>query len=289
MNRPKPKNLFIFFIYNRPKILQACLESFFANDFPKDSYIIFIDDAASSECKNIYLPYIQGAGENALWKKYPMSELVLHWDNRGYSYSFFEALNLCILLNPENVFFVETDYVFTKGFYENCVKVLDSSKAIAINGFSHPDLYNRDKCIKYYGQSVTEQHGEDVPNRSNLYKPFDIENIKVQYGTHSCCTLFLQWSKLISKVDIEDLYRLFDRVTERKTGFNPITPNDGLLTGGISLLWAKANNFTSETQESAFIDIIDPPIAAHIHGGGINGGYLPEGATDCLPPNWKKV
>lgn len=287
-------NLFIFFVYDRPTVLKKCLETFFAGiknqDFTKGSRskFIFLLDGPNYTTEEVFLNFI---ADNGIEEKYEIE--IINTENRGYSYRFFEALNLAILYNPSLLGFIETDYVYSENFMDTIFNAFWlAPKAIAVTGFSHPDFYNKDKSGTWFGQSVTEQYGEDIPNRDNIYKPFKIENLELQYATHSCCTFFIQWSRFLDKAketgNLDNLYRIFDEVCERQGNFKPITPNDGMLTGGISLLWARMNGYNKDTKESAFIDVISPCTAMHCEGAGINGNYLPEGVSNCVPPKWNK-
>ena len=274
-------HLFIFFTYNRPVVLRRSLESFFRDKYPEDSEFLIINDGFDSDVLKII---------NECREKFG-AKIIQHDKNYGYSYSFYEALNLTIKLSPEFVFFIETDYVFRKGFYDDCLKALKNTQAVGIPGSSHPDFYKPEAYFKWYGDVTKEQFGQDIPNRKNLYKHFQHEDITVQYGTHACCCFMLNWKKFIEKVRAEKylsgLFTLMDRACEKYAFFGVKTPNDGMITGGISLLWATMNGYNEESDGAAFIDIVNPPIAIHIAGGGINATYLPENETSIIPPFWE--
>lgn len=285
-------HLFIFFCHDRDKVLAQCLNSFgnsFDWNFPKNTKLLFYLDYPTEKVATIVQSFLKKI--NSLGREDITVGAIGSWHNNyGYSYHFYEAYLHTKRVNPKYVFFIETDYVFRKNFYDDCIYVLNDTLSIGVPGTSHPDFLNKEKCIKMFSEVMNKQFGEDVTNRHAIYNPFFVEGgeriSRVQYGTHSCCCFMLAWQKLLRIVDVSDLDELLARGTEKATGFVPITPNDGMITGGISLLFDKSTKSTKHPGVSAFIDIVSAPIAIHIAGQGINSKYAPENVAPEPPVYW---
>lgn len=280
--------LFVIFTHNRPAVMKESLRTIFENTSIKPSNVLILDDGSQQETKDYLYDFCKKGGYNFYSGAKPY----------GYCRNFRLALKHIEEINPDYVFFMESDYYFRKNYLEECFAVNDLDRSVGVTGFSHPDFVISDKTNRWYGEVVTEQFGEDIKNRDKIYKVFTAKteagDIDIQYGTHSCGTFF--WNRkrflelLIAAGDglLGDFETILDRATEY--GEKGRVINDGMITGGISLFWSKAietlYGATEDSPHSAFIDIFNPSIALHVAGGGVNGSDAAEGQTSVRPINW---
>jgi hypothetical protein len=281
------KLLNIVFTYNRPVIQYYFWDSLNECTKIRADHTVIIDDCSEPNVKN-YLYNL------ACDKNY---DLILNGTNKGYCHNWLTAYSLVKRFNPDYVFFLESDYVFRQGFMEECFAVFNSLPDLwAINGFSHPDFKDKEKIKEWFSRVTTEQFGNDIKSRDNIYKPFpldtEIGKIECQYSSHSCGTFLLNWKRVKEKIDIDsELTPIIYRACENGE-FGKVI-NDGMISGGFSWLWDNKINIDSDRcNESAFIDICDYSIAAHVSGDGVNAKGTPEGESnvvaDTFPSNYKE-
>lgn len=283
--------LFNIFTYNRFEILKKSLDSILNHGIDPNRVEIHIhDDGSNQEVLNYLMRfclehdcYFHGKHEN-----------------QGYCRNFYQAFRLTKEINPEYVFFIESDYVFRKDFMQTCLGVYDKLDQLwGINGFSHPDFYVYEKCHTWFADATNQEFGRDVPARYRLYKPFVLNAnnhaIKCQFSSHSCGTFLLNWRKLQDSLEEFEEKERFENLvlSSCKDLRRDEVIHDGRLTGGISLLWSDYQAFRQNPllySQAAFVDICDKnfSIAQHFGGGGVNEQHIQEGQTSVLSPSWKE-
>jgi len=294
------KLLYIYFTYNRPKVLADCLRTTLSNTkiFPNEIYIL--DDCSDL---NIQSSLFKFAKENSSIEM-PI-HLILNGCNLGIGRQFESAYNLMRVLNPEFIFMVESDYVFRREYMEDCMAVIESNpNVVAIPLTSHPDFYNKEKTDNFFPKLMIQQFRKDIINREYMYKPFEIDTkrgkILVQGGSNSCGSCFLAYHRF-NKIleDLNDQTR--DVVSEywqwMKIAFtkdeinNKKMANDAIMTCALTWYWyewAKKNSLDL-TKNFPWLDICDASIGQHLCIGGVNGNVpgMVEGQTFVGSPVWK--
>jgi hypothetical protein len=273
--------LYVVFTYNRPQVQYLFWDSLNECTKVRPNHTVVIDDGSEPYVKN-YL-YNLACDNNY--------DLILNGTNKGYCHNWLTAYHLVKQFNPDLVFFLESDYIFRNGFMEECSAVFDALPNLwAINGFSHPDFNDKEKIKEWFSRVTIEQFGSDIKSRDNIYAPFDLETnigkIGCQYSSHSCGTFLLNWRRVKENIDIDtELTPIIYRACENGEFGRVI--NDGMISGGLSWLWDnKINSEGDKNHASAFIDICDYSIAAHVSGDGVNGKGIPEGQTNVLSPTF---
>jgi hypothetical protein len=279
---------FVYFTFNRLNILKESLRSSLFNTLIKPDDIFIFDDCSNQETQQFLRDF---CAQN--------SNLNIHLDinetNLGYAANYKKCFDIIKNNKYEYICFLETDYIWRKNYLEESLAILETEEeSIGICGSSFKEFYEEEKWDTWFKNVTESQFGKDVCNRSLLYSPNVIDTklgkIKIQYGTHSCGTFILNKKRLFDNLTIEQLNRfwqILDLASEIKNNRSVI--NDGMITGGISILWdeflqKKYNG--KEFKKAAFIDIIDHVIGVHVEGGGINGNDNVEGATRYMPPNF---
>jgi hypothetical protein len=281
------KLLNLVFTYNRPHAQYLFWDSLFNCTNVRADHTVVIDDGSDYTVKNYLYNLASDHG----------FDLMLNGTNKGYCYNWLTAYKLLQKLNPEYVFFLESDYVFRKNFLEECFAVFESLPNLwAVNGFSHPDFKDKDRIKEWFGRVTTEQFGSDIKSRDSIYTPFELETsvrkMLVQYSSHSCGTFLLNWKRVQEHVDIaSELTPIINRACE--FGERGKVINDGMISGGLSWLWDnKVNKDGDKNHASAFIDICDYSIGYHMSGDGVNAKGVPEGQSnvhcDTFPQNYKE-
>lgn len=281
------KIAFVYFSYNRKDILIQSLETSLKNTNIKPDQIFIFDDCSNLDTQSALKEFISKNNFNF--------KIEFNDKNIGYAASYKKCFN--ILKNPtfDYIFFLETDYIWRKGYLEECLELLEKEEdSVGVCGSSFKEFYEKDKCQKWFGEVTKEQFGKDVSNRIDLYQPKYIKtknyNIKIQYGTHCCGTFLFNKNRFFNNLNqnqINRFWEIMEKATEVKSNKSVI--NDGMITGGISMLWDEflQKRYNGEKfEKSAFIDIIDYVIGVHVEGGGINGSDNPEGSTRYFPINF---
>jgi hypothetical protein len=281
------KIAFIYFSYNRKDILARSLETSLKNTNIKPNKIYIFDDCSDAETQNMLKDF-------TLKNKYDFT-IQFNEKNIGYAGSYKKCFDILKNNEFDYVFFLETDYIWRKGYLEEALEILEAEEdSVAICGSSFKEFYDKSKCHKWFGEVMVNQFDKDVSNRNYLYNPKYIKtknyNINIQYGTHCCGTFLFNKKRFFNNLDQKQkikFWEIMEKASEVQNNKSVI--NDGMITGGISLLWdeflqKKYNG--KKFDKSAFIDIIDYVIGVHVEGGGINGSDNPEGYTRYFPPNF---
>lgn len=286
---------FYILTYNRPQVLQSCLQTLYGNTSiqPQESWII--DDGSEHNMQAALLSLGQRAGIN----------LMLSTKNYGIGYSFERLYNL-IWQNDDLdlACIIESDYIWRKGWLEDVYEVFEESPhTLAIAGTSHPDMVDRAKTHGTFPNIMKEIFGSDLAARESLYVPFDLETklgkIKVQGVSNSCGCLILNWKRF--KMVMEtltawkaiphgDYKRLMNRAFNKGiTHDTRKNASDGYMSSIISQygeMYLKRMAIDINKNFS-ILDICDYSISQHVCGGGVNGLIVPEGSTFIISPHWK--
>lgn len=277
--------MFLIYTYNRPRVLQACIHSLFANTKIKPDRVIIIDDASEQPIRNGLFDFQLNSPDM------PVDILALG-KNLGYGYTAELGLKLIEFHNPKYCMVVESDYIFRKGWLEEALAVLEASPdSVGLSGYSNPDYYERSKTDEMFPRIMKEDFGEDKAERKYLHVARLMETklgkILVQGTTNCCGTFLLNWETISSLVkDFPGIReKVFDRSCNKQPGGNRRYFGDGPFTHGLSHYWYKKHGY--ETGLFPWLDICDYSIANHINGDGINGKIVGEGKTFVGSPKWK--
>ncbi len=287
---------FYILTYNRPAVLQHCIQTLFGNTTiaPKEAWII--DDGSRTDVQNALVELGQRRQVN----------LMLSTKNYGIGYSFERVYNLIYQNDDLDLAcIIESDYIWRKGWLEDVVATFKASpNTLAIAGTDHPDMYDRAKTHTTFPEIMEEQFAKDLEARELLYKPYDLETergkIKVQGVSNSCGCLILNWKRMKSVIEsLEDENLIGAREYKRRMdrAFNKgIThdtrrnASDGHMSSIISMfgeMYLKKNKISLD-RNFPFLSICDYSISEHVCGGGVNGAIVPEGTTFIHAPTWKQ-
>jgi hypothetical protein len=281
---------FVYFSFNRLSILKESLRTSLSNTNIKPNHIYIFDDHSNEECQN----YLKNFKEK---NKELNITLNINQENIGYAANYRKCFDILKNENFDYIFFLETDYIWRKGYLEECIELLEMEQdSVAVCGSSFKEFYEKEKCITWFANVTKQQFGKDVSNRPALYTSKILKlksyNMTIQYGTHSCGTFLFNKKRFFNNLNEDQKSRFWVIMQEAtKVINNKSVINDGMITGGISILWDEYLNLKhkgNSFEKSAFIDIIDYVIGVHIEGGGINGSDNPEGYTRYFPDKFPK-
>lgn len=286
------KNLYIIYTHNRPAVLQQSIQTLLNSNVQNPDKIIIIDDASDHKIRDgLYNFTKQYAGVTSV-------DFYSFANNAGYGMAAELGFTLAELYNPQYVYFIESDYIFSKNgidivndIFEN---TLYGQYAAGFSGYDNPDFYSKQKTEQDFPNILKSDYGYDNLNREILYKPFDVET---KFGTkqlelvsNSCGTMYFNW-KVINEIkkDFPNEYREWVNRVVNKNGYGKRNLNDGVMSHGISWLWQKwAEKHNIDRNKYAALLNVKPSIANHINGGGINGSNITEGQSVTLSPSWKE-
>jgi hypothetical protein len=291
------KIAFIIVTFNRPNIAQLSFKTLFGNTSIKPDYVTIIDDSSEIEYRKNLFEFCNQNGFN----------FVSHGKNLGIGFSFEKAYStMREYEDVDLVCFIESDYVWRKGWLEDVVSVFESSPyTIAISGCNHPDMYDRVKTHSEFPKLMIDQFGHDLQSREHLYQPFILETptgkIEVQGVSNSCGCQIVNWKRLkeIFSLNIfndpvynstENLYwKFMERAFHKNNTGNRRYASDAHMSGTLSMFAEKHMLYKGIdiSKNFGFLDICDYSISSHICGGGINGMIVPEGSTFVGSPKFK--
>ena len=292
---------FYILTYNRPLVLQYCLQSLYGNTSirPNESWVL--DDGSEPDMQRQLL-------ESCIRSKV---NLMASTRNYGIGYAFERLYNLIWQNDDLDIAcIVESDYVWRKGWLEDVRAVFEASPVtLAIAGTDHPDMYDRAKTHTLFPEIMREQFGKDLEAREHLYKPFELKTqvgkVKVQGVSNSCGCLILHWKRLketIISLESVGLLKPYEYKKRMDRAFNKGITHDtrrnaadghmsGIITmfGEMNMLQTNRNNGATHDLSKDFpmLSICDYSISEHIAGGGVNGGVVPEGQKFMSSPTWK--
>ena len=291
------KIAFIIVTFNRPNIAQLSFKTLFGNTNVKPDHVTIIDDSSELDYRKYLFDFCNQNRFN----------FVSHGKNLGIGFSFEKAYStMREYEDVDLVCFVESDYVWRKGWLEDVTSVFDSSPyTIAIAGCNHPDMYDRVKTHTEFPKLMVDQFGYDLKSRENLYNPFSLQTktgqIEVQGVSNSCgCQIVhLKRLKEIFSLNIfndpvynstENLYwKFMERAFHKNNTGNRRYASDAHMSGTLSMFAEKYMLYKGVdiSKNFGFLDICDYSISSHICGGGINGMIVPEGSTFVGSPKFK--
>jgi len=285
--------------YNRPKILQECLSSLFANTkiIPNECWIV--DDGSVDQIKIDLLNFsIQNS------HAFPIN-LILNAKNYGVSYSFEKIYNLIKQNDDVDIAcIVESDYIWRKGWLEDVVSVFNASEnTITIAGTDHPDMYDKNRTHGFFPQIMNDFFGSDLESRKFLYNPFVLKtnngDIKVQGVSNSCGCLIIhvkRLKKVIKELEengivpINDFWDRMNKAFHKNTNAaTRKTVHDGWMSTTLSKYGELYLKYLNQdiTKTFPMLSICDYSISEHVCGDGLNGKIVPEGQTFVNSPSWK--
>lgn len=283
----------IFLTYNRPNIGAMSISSALKNTDIKPVETVIIDDCSEKQWKSSLFMFAQDNGITFL----------SHGRNMGIGYTFEKAYNLIRQYEDIDVVaIIETDYLWRKGWMEDCLAVFEASPhTIAIAGCNHPDMYLREKTHGTFVDLMKDQFGHDLQAREHLYKPFTLKttrgDIQVQGVSNSCGCQIMHWGRIrqmfydFPKLEGE-YWKWMDRAFHKNGTGNRRYASDAHMSGTLSMFaeywmrWKHDITVSENTSHFGFLDICDHSISTHICGMGINGMIVAEGETFVGSPKW---
>jgi len=216
--------------------------------------------------------------------------------NIGYGRCAQFAFNMVETYNPEYVYFIESDYIFTQNGLDIVSELFDNNEfakeAVGFSGYDNPDFYDKQKTDITFPQIIVNDCGEDNLNRNILFKPFEQETsfgkVQLEFVSNSCGTMYFNWKKIQTlKTYYPDLYKKWVSVVTEAHKERGLL-NDGMMSHGISWIWNKfAISQGIDRNKYAALLNIKPSVANHINGAGINGSIVPEGKTFVGSPSFR--
>lgn len=225
-------------------------------------------------------------------------DLVLKNTPNGYARNYYEAFTMALTESPKIISFIESDYVFRRGFMEEVNALFEAlPDCWVIKGFSHKDYYNRNKVIPWFKDVTTQTFGLPLKSADNLYIPKTAKtkygDIEYMYGSHACGTIFVNWDRVVRSVEPELMHSIFYPMLLsacKNLEYGQVI-NDGLISSTYAKLWDLiVNKDGDKNDQSGVVFISDHSIANHLNSGGVNNdGYLDEGistVTANFPENY---
>lgn len=286
---------FYILTYNRPKVLQYCLQTLFGNTTIKPDEAWIIDDGSEAPLQRQLL-------ESCIHNNI---NFMMSARNYGIGYSF-ERLYHLIWQNDDLdlACIIESDYIWRKGWLEDVCAVFEASPyTLAVAGTDHPDMYDRAKTHTTFPEIMTGIFGRDLFSRNSLYQPFDLVTprgeIKVQGVSNSCGCMILNWKRLRliiqelednNIISMRDYKRLMDRAFNKGiTHDTRKNASDGYMSSIVSMygeLFLDLHD-VDKSKHFPFLSICDYSVSEHICGGGVNGLIVREGETFIHAPTWR--
>lgn len=276
--------MFIYLTYNRPTVLEQCFTTSLSNTEIDIDEAWVIDDASQP---NVQVSLFQMALQNRT--NLPIN-LLLRQKNEGIGWTFEHAYNLMKMKDYDYVCLIESDYVWRKGWLEDCLAVFEAnSHVVAIPGTDHVDMYDRNKTHVLFPRLMMEQFPTDVAGREHMYKPFEMDTkrgkMKVFGASNSCGCAIYAWKRMMNMLEevnaTKDFWKWMDRAFNKQEGGDRRHASDQHMSCTVTWYWyeyAKKHNLDL-TINFPWINIADYAISSHLCGGGINGMIVPEGVS----------
>lgn len=288
---------FYILTYNRPKILSLCVNTLFNNTSIRPEAAFFFDDGSEPDIKRGLLEFCIESSAKGV-----PTNFECHGVNMGVGWNFENLYQKIDQHNPDIAVIVESDYIWRKGWLEDCLAVFEASPyTLMIPGTSHPDFIDRSKTHGSFIDLMKDQFGEDLRSRDYLYKPFTLNtrrgNILVQGGSNSCGCMILHWSRLQSilnentKFYSKKLYwKWMDRAFHKNGSGDRRYASDAHMSSTLSMFAEMSMIYNGIDTKTNFgcLDICDYSISSHRCFGGINGMVLglQEGDTFLHSNGW---
>lgn len=289
----------IILTYQRPKVLSQCLNTLLNNTGVRYKELYLLDDCSD--------PDIQQALFNTakdLSKNYCPTHLFLAGENRGIGYAFETAYSIMRSLEEDCVVgFVESDYIFRKGYLEDVLAVFEATEyTLSVAGVDHPDMVMRAKTHGTFVDLMVEQFGRDLKSREWLYQEFDLNTsrgpIRCRPVSNSCGSQWINWGRLkkmfkeMKAVKAEKEYwKWMERAFHKNGTGDRRYASDAHMSGTLSMMaedWIVSKVGGDIKNNFGMLSISDFSIAEHLCALGINGMLpgLKEGDTFVYSPTW---
>lgn len=291
------KTGFFILTFNRPQVLNSCINSLFSNTNLSPTEVWIVDDGSENNIKQSLLNLSNKA------KRFPIN-LIIHGLNYGIGYGFERVYNLLRQNDDLDIAcIIESDYVWRKNWLEDCQEVFNSCpETIAIAGTDHPDMYDLEKTQIVFPKIMSDFYKNDLESRKYLYKPFSISTknsqIQIQGVSNSCGCIIVHLKRLktiLNKlekekiIDINYFWNQIDLACHKNVSHDTRKNfSDALMSCTISRIGELYLKKQAKDISTNFpmVSICDYSISQHVCGGGINGKTVPEGSTFILSPKW---
>ncbi|MEK6883580.1 MAG: glycosyltransferase [Nanoarchaeota archaeon] len=288
------KILYVLYTYNRPQILQACLQTLFN---PKNilwpTEMIVVDDGSILELKDALYNFHRDT------KKFPI-HFFSFGANQGLGYNWELVFSWIMARNFDYFIQLEQDYIWRENAIAEAIEVLEKKPlSCCVSGYSNPDFYT-DKREWLFRKVMIEDFGDDPAKREYLHKPFHIDTkfgkIEITLTTNSCGTFICNWRRVKQLLDKypEMWVRCFERAFNKPYPERRKAAGDGPITSGISYYWykdieerIKNGEQINYENEAPWLDISDYSLSDHKNGGpSLNGHIIEEGLSFVSSPKW---
>lgn len=294
--------MYIIFTFNRPKAASICLNSLLNNTKVRPNEIWLLDDSSEVEFQqNLHNFALQNST-----KECPIN-ICQMGKNYGIGWAFGNAYRIIQWKDPKICGILESDYAYRGEWAEDVLATFDASEnTIAITS-DHIDMYNKEKYTNEFSQIMIKEFGEDIPNRGDYYKEFDLDTergkITVKAPTNSCGNHFLHYHRLGSMLTQLDLGKpvkehwnwFWNRIRKGCSGDDGTfwSASDGIISSTYTYFhskWMKSKGLDLSKNFPWLVPL--PSIAEHLASGGRNGNVgLPDGTTfihaPSFPDDWQ--
>lgn len=274
--------------------MSQCINTLFNNTSikPKETYIL--DDGSNPDIQKGILQFAQD------YSNVSPINVYLNGRNKGVGYQFETAYKIADSLEDiDLVCFIESDYIWRKGWLEDVVAVFEASPyTIAIAGCDHPDMKDRSKTHGEFCKLMVDQFGRDLNARQFLYKPFKLKTkrgeIEVEGVSNSCGCQIIHWQRLqsiLNRYDHQrDYWKWMDRAFHKNGTGSRKFASDAHMSGTLAMY--SEGNIEAQGEDISrffgFLNICDYSISSHQCALGINGKIpgIKEGETFIISPSW---
>lgn len=290
----------ILLTYQRPNILQTAINTLLSNAVIKPDELWILDDGSDFQLKQALLN-----GSKEITETICPTNVIFAGKNRGIGYNFEMAYNLMRQSDSDVVCFIESDYIWRKGWLEDCLAVFEASPhTIAIAGTNHMDMYDASKTGNTFPDLMIKQFGKDLNQREHLYKDFSLETsrgkIQVRGVSNSCGCMIVHWGRLRNLLMVGDInhdltefstsnyWTWMDRAFNKNGTGNRKDASDGHMSQTLAFFAERYMEFRGVdiTKNFGILSISDFNISQHICGKGRGAPHLQEGETFNLSINW---
>lgn len=287
------KALAVIFTHERPKVLRHCVSSFFTTTTELPERVIIVDDGSGGEVQEVLEDTKQR------WGRQTNIELVRK-PKSGFADSMRRALWFARCYEPQQLWLIESDYVFAHGGLDAVGDVLANTDegrvCFGIAGYDHPDFSHVGHRENAYPAEAVAMLGSDPVNRGAMWLLRALAGKRKaylgQFVSNSCISSYLNWRLVGRNPDAQAALDL--AADPQPCEGRPLAaelaakgcPDDGQLSNGLNAAWAKWSdaNALDRSRFSCWLNI-RPSVANHISGGGLHTG-APEMTSDAWSPSW---
>lgn len=287
------KALAVIFTHERPKILRHCLSSFFTSTTELPERVVIIDDGSGSEVYEVLDDTKQR------WGRQTHIEIVRK-PKSGFADSVRRALWFARCYDPDQLWLIESDYVFAHGGLDAVRDVLantDEGRAcFGIAGYDHPDFSRTDHRETAYPAEAITMLGFDPVRRGTLWSLRAFAGKRKaylgQFVSNTCISSYLNWRLISANPGAMDALDL--AADPKPTAGRPLAaelaangcPDDGQLSNGLNAAWEDwaVEQGLARDRFACWLNI-RPSVANHISGGGLHTS-AGEMVSDAWSPSW---